>query len=469
MAELALARVKVDDTKRRVELETLKRLAVDLASAVEKEKCRQTSRGAYHGGKLPVEIFGEIFDLVVTRNVTEVITISHVCKHWRTVALGMPSLWRTLILVKKDPVNKMKEWIKRSEGRIRELCIRSVSDGVHMIGLWNVIFLEFPWNRLQVFRLDSVTSQGMRKGFESATRILSNLVEVEYTGWVGNESRAAFPHMIANSNLQSLTLSNLHFDWKDLSGFTKLVSLVIQNAIIYSNGSHLIDVLEANPMLEVIVVQIQDHAPPRSLPQTLYRLNHLEIVCLSGHNFRNIIMPSLRILRVYRVTTGMPTLLQSVLDSGSALLTELSLRSTAVRASELIPVLRAAFFLSTLVFSYIDGEVNPIAEALANQPSSMPGFISSPLMCPRLTHIDLSGCSDLKTGVVMRLVKFRLPAMGLESTHNAADAKQGILQINTLIIDKCPLIEPEVLPWLRSNVQTVSCVYASGKDARWKR
>jgi hypothetical protein len=303
------------------------------------------------------------------------------------------------------------------------------------------------------------------------TQILSNLVELEHLGWPGQELKAHFLYKIPDSLLQTLTVKNQSFHWDTLSNLTKLISLVVRNG--YVTGGSLIDVFEANPMLEEVVLHLafQNPGPATSLPLTLSRLTHLELVGLSAHDFHDITIPSLHILRMTRVAGA--NMLLRALHRGPVVLTELTIRSTMITSSQLVPFLRAASSLETFELSHIDGQVNAVVETLATQPSPSPSSSSleTPI-CHRLTHVTLSACPNLKTGAVIRLVKSRLPAVQPESHPDAAAGVQcvtAVAQIETLVVDKCPLIEPEVLPWLRSRVRTFSCVYATGKDARWRR
>ncbi|KIM71428.1 hypothetical protein PILCRDRAFT_830339 [Piloderma croceum F 1598] len=476
MIELAIGHVKEDDAKRRVELEVLKQQVLDSVGVFEEQRRRHASLTTYHGDKLPVEIFGEIFGLLVASDVTQAIVISHVCRHWRAVAIRTPLLWHTLILAKKDPDRKTKEWIKRSQGRIRELAIRPrfKDSGV----LLSTALQGFPWNHLRVCRLDHAASLAINQILRdlSLTHALIDLVELEHLGCVGHETTAVFPYNIPNSHLRSLTIKNQSFNWGVLSGLTKLVSLVVRNTIITPGGS-LADVLDANPMLEEIALgymSVRDVNPLSPLPK-LHRLTHLDILSTSVHVFHDIAMPSLRILRLSRIIKGVDTLLTKILDRGPVILTELSIQSSLVTFAKLIPFLRAASSLEVFGLSQIDGQVNAVVEALANTPTLSRDSASSPtetIMCPRLAHVKLSACTDLKTGAVMRLVRSRLPAVASELPQDPSTVTKDIsavVQIESLIVDMCPLIEPEVLPWLRSKVQTFSCVYATSKDAKWKR
>ena len=472
MLKLAMERIKENDTKRRVEVEALKQQIVDSAKTLDERKHRHASR-AYHGEKLPVEIFGEIFGLLVASDVTQAIMVSHVCKHWRAVALSTPSLWRTLVLAKKDPARKTKEWIKRSQGQIRELCIRIKFEDSR-VPLSSAL-LGFPWNHLRVCRLNNVSSLAVCKML-AGLHILSNLVELEDAGR-GEVIKDIFQYRIPKSKLRFLTIRNRSLNWDILSGFTHLESLVIKDSVLTLHGD-VRRIMEFNPMLERIILDlIPVHSTVGNvLPLTMSHLTHLEIAGLSANNFCDITMPSLRILRMTRVGAGVDTLLTSILKQGPSDLIELGIHSSYFTTSKLVSFLRAASSLEAFGLSFADEQANAVVEALASNPSNLsPGSSPSPLenfTCPLLAHLELSSCPYLKTGPVVRLVKCRLPAITPELSGDTPPANRGVTvvaQIETLIVDRCPLIEPEVLPWLRSKVRTVSCVYATKKDAQWRR
>lgn len=146
MFDLALEPVRPespDDTKRRLELAALKAEAHE----ARREADWQRRRAATHIGKLPVEIFLEIFPEVISADCASILHISHVCRHWRDVLGNTPQLWTTLVLTGKKPARKAKLWMNRSHGKIRELCIRATAadntDWIHLV----------HWNRLRIVRV----------------------------------------------------------------------------------------------------------------------------------------------------------------------------------------------------------------------------------------------------------------------------------------------------------------------------
>lgn len=318
--------------------------------------------------------------------------------------------------------------------------------------------------------------------------VLTNLIELDVmaTGSMGlSASETLFFDGVALSQLQSLKFCNVSFSWDAISS-RGLIALVIMNSIVSPGGS-ILDILQANPMLEKVVLEVplaQSRAPPITT-FSLFRLTHLELMHTPGWDFHDISMPSLRILRLCFVDRGVDELLQSLLDQGPVVLTELSIQGSPITTSKLISLLEESSSLESFELALVDGHADVVAEALANISPLLPSSkvtnaalneSSRPtIICPSLKHVTLSGCPDLTSGTIMRLVKSRLPRdnpepqLMLDSTTANDRATAGVAQIETLVMDKCSGIEPEILPWLRSKVRSVSCVYATRKAARWNR
>ena len=68
--------------------------------------------------RLPLELLTRIFDFAVDHgpggHVTQIITLTHVCRHWRTVLLAYPKIWSTVRMKPGDP-SVISEWLARSQ------------------------------------------------------------------------------------------------------------------------------------------------------------------------------------------------------------------------------------------------------------------------------------------------------------------------------------------------------------------
>jgi len=480
MFYLALERVRPDDAKRRVELTMLK----DEAHEAQRQTEEQRRRVTYHFGKLPIEIFGEIFGEVVSADCASVLVISHVCRHWRAIAWNTPALWTTLVLTGKDPIGKAKLWTKRSKGKIRELCARaSLTDKFS----WSFPLVPADWSYLRICR---VHNWNISRYFQqiSMAHILSNLEELEVVEtsvpWTQN-----FTLSQGSAQLRSLTMDGARFQWDSLSPqVTNLAHLVVRDAVLL-RGTTVLPTLEANPRLETLVLDFS-HATflyeSRTEPLCLPHLTHLEVGgCMWLNDFFGIVStPSLRKLRLSRAGTAVDDSLRRLMERGSTFLTELTIRSCVISPSVLVQFLRLTAPLETLELLHLSS-TNAVLEALATPQSSLPVHNASgncsntsgaqPVhLCPSLAHLNVSHCPDVRTGPLVRLVKSRLRSVMAETCPVGGDGAEvrlspPVAEIASLMVDGCPQVEPEVLPWLRDKVKVFSCVYMTRKAANWKR
>lgn len=477
MAELALNRVNPHDSKRRAELDALKQQIVDTKDRHEERVRRNVSKTTYHAGKLPMEIFADIFKLLVTVDIAQAVLLSHVCRYWRAVAMSTPSLWRTLVLSKRNPAGKTKEWVQRSRGNIQELCLRKrLVESVFPSG--NVLD-GFRWENLRICRLENPPDFVLRHILKSlsTTNALSSLTEIEYVA--SKDQRQPFPFRIADPQLQTLTMRNLVLKWEDFH-MTRLRNLEITGSVVH-RGSHAASLLapieefgflEANPFLEKLVLRYAALPSLASFTGSfcLSHLVQLELSDVRGQPYSKIDMPSLRVLRINRVVRDADLLLVSVSAHGQ-ILDELSIRNSGVSSQVVLSTLRAMPSLTVFELMNTIGIANDVVEALATWTSPTDRNDTASSLCstlaPSLTQLNLSASPDLKAGAVIRLVKSRLP---LVDDHELGDERvHAKVPLESLTLDGCPLIEPDVLPWIRSKVKRFSCAYASGRDAKWKR
>ncbi|KAF7965811.1 hypothetical protein HWV62_41743 [Athelia sp. TMB] len=466
MVDLATERMGQKDAKKRAEMNTL-RQEVQAASRLLEKRRRKESRTIYHGGKLPVEIFAEIFLLLASSDAKEAILVSHVCKRWRAVATSLPFLWQKLELGRKNPSAKAKLWIMRSQGRISELSIRESFESSRTT--LSGVLEGFVWGNLRVCRLEGPEiAQELWNLLHSlpVAHLLSHLVEFESIG----THRDPNPFLLKTdkSPLQALALRKHLVNWDVLAEmFTNLTSLaVVDCLVVYGNGYNF---LAKNTGLVNLVL----HSTAVDRVQTPFDLPLLQCLDVAGcslHDFATIRMPSLQVLRVANVGHGTAHFFRSLQAKGLCSLTELSLRSVAVSPATIMLILSANTSLEALSITHMGKEINDLAEFLCSeQQNGLQPDDSVPRVarvCPLLAHVDFSNSPQLRSRSVIDLVKSRLlpEVPNLEHTGDTA-----VKPLETLILDKCPLIEFDVQKWLRGHVQKLSCVYASAKEAGWKR
>ncbi|KAJ7288248.1 hypothetical protein C8J57DRAFT_1115677 [Mycena rebaudengoi] len=449
MAEMAIRRLDSKDLTRRTKLTELK----------EDVLARQRQR-VYHFGKLPVEIVALIFGMVVSPNWSRVLLISSVCTHWRNVALNTPSLWSILVLTNQNPARHAQRWIERSKGRIREISLRSQLSNapVNLDGLL--------WNHTRVCRTEGHHIADYVGG-KSKIHLLSEIEELEVTD-ASRTQKCDVLLSVSDSNLRRLTLDGAPFTWQLLVHHRNLTSLIVRNHPPPPIDT-LMAVLEANPMLEQLILDLDPSmvVPFPSSESSPLTLSHLHTLHLSTfdrptHFFETATMPSLHTLHLARIRV----LRLTPLNQRRPALTHLSLNCCLVSAPELLELLDITPTLKTLELVRLDSISNLVIETLATrslQPTSDTPLEFTPL-CPGLVHLNVSHCPDVQGGPLARLLRARNP----EQPSDAAKPPV-VAVIKSVLADGCPLIDASSISWFRARVKAFSCTYLTKKAASWKR
>ena len=443
MADHALARLRPEDVQRRTQLVELREKAVAAQTA-------QVTQTSYLLGKLPVETLVGIFSLLIDEDHTWAVKLSHVCGHWRQILIDTPSAWQTLVLTKKRPVQKAKLWKQRTKNRI------------------NRINVSMPWlDRAAVFaELQDLSWNDL------SSLCISGEAFVELHCMLSDIS---FPH--AFSNLDELTLFDFTSaeqlscclsgpDWKlrilRLNGVTIIVDEWWQRirrlkelCLTGSVNRFSTLVFTSNPLLERLVL-----AFPISFDSGMDNVAPTPMDNLKSVECRAVPEP----LRVLRVITA-PSITYFGISSAASMVDE-TLLHMACRSSlvelyiahcsfsphTLQTVFSSTPNLETLRVNHLYGVVNEMFQFLT------PKVVDS-LPCRALRHVDVSGCSDLTTSSLYAFVKTRI-----QYASDSVGPAEKCAVIASLKVDKCPGIEPDMLPWFRSKIAQFSCVYATKKD-----
>jgi F-box/TPR repeat protein Pof3 len=474
MVSMALDRIGANDTKRRVDLSKLKGGVLEM----QKQLDEHNRRLQYHFGKLPTEIFAEVFRLLIIRDQTQLLTLLHVCKRWRDIVWHTPMLWDTLVVTHRNPTRKVALWTKRSNGGIRELRVR----GEVLLDLdWSFDSLrDLKWDRLRICAVEAWDIAQYLDSI-SMTHILANLEEfqVNYTLAPFLHGDTLFP---ANSRLRALTMDHCRFSWSALSAHLKnLIYMAIHSC---DGGSEMFLALEANPNLETLIIKSSHRSSSSAFPRRrqllLSRLTHLEV---EGADASDIIeqlsFQNLQVLRICRVTRSLDLGLSDPSGRGLAGLTELCVCRCSVTPSIIIDLLQETVSLEILELSHLSYTVNQVIEALATPlPTSTDSALSVPtksdgtamrMICPSLARLDISHSPDIKTGPLVRLIRSRLSITTGSNDLVDSSPTPTVARILSLKVDGCPFIDPDWLPWLRKSVPIFSCVFMTKKNASWKR
>lgn len=475
MVTMALERIKADDTKRRFELLKLQENVLEAQRQIEEHR----RRVQYHFGKLPIEIFAEIFRLFVSETQNQLLILLHVNKGWRDIAWNIPALWDTLVITHRNPSRKVALWVIRSKGRIRELRVRA--EVLRNLD-WPFDSLRgLEWDRLRICKIEGWDLAQYLESI-SMSHILSTLedLQIDDLSALSLDRRTLF---LENSGLRALTMSHCNFSWSTLSAHVENLRYLAARSSDGGIGMFL--ALKSNPNLETLLIEscsLNSALPVPSYgpPLLLSKLTDLELEGADASViFEYLYFQHLRRLCIYRVTGSLDYGLCDATGKGLTSLTELCISRCSVSPSILIALLHQTMSLETLELSHLSYTVNQVIEALT---IPLPASPDSPLLensdvpavkmpCPSLTHLNVSHSPDIKTGPLVRLIRSRLPNTSGGTSDEGVDSSltPTVARIVSLTADGCSLIEPDWLPWFRKNVQNFSCIFMTKKAAAWKR
>ncbi|KAG6849938.1 hypothetical protein H0H93_003467 [Arthromyces matolae] len=490
MADMALARLKPSNTKRHDEISKLR----DEILSYQNAHTRRLKLSQNQVDKLPVEILSEVFRFALLDDPGSLVRLLRVCSYWRNVAKSTPALWESLVLTSNAPRRKFLLWLQQSKGRIRELHIRT---GVTTQHDWPYPELvNIVWNQLRVCSAVSWDLAGYVKKNQLGEHALASLQELEMIQKF-NQRRTdpcLFP-LLKNTRIRALTFENFEFSWREIAdNVTNLTSLTVQSC--GQGEEFLMRALEANPGLEIIKILVHIPIPTSPLPPlSLSNLTHVE---LKGYKLCNLLValvaPNLRTL-IIRASGPSDCALRSLVANNVTQLSHLVIDNCSMDPTTLSFLLQKNSSLTNLEITSCSWGANAVVESLAGPISFPPtkgstpspkkvvmaaGTNGTPILCPALTHLNVTGSPDVVTGPLVRLVKSRMSAAATLATYerrSCADTDSQdetsppkCARITSLIMDNCHRIEAEWLPWFREKVQTISCVYETKQQprGRWR-
>lgn len=472
MVSMSLARLKETEVERQATLLALQADVHRLQAALEDQRIRSID----HIGKLPIEIFGEIAMMLIEEDHTNLITLLHICKHWRNVIEDHPRFWCNLVLTKRRPKAKAKLWIERSNGRVKDLTVRNEAA---LSPNWSGELLHgLKWDQLRFCSVESWNVLSYVTSIGQQTSIAS---------WKGLEIHFLFlplrgAHNIrpASLALQHLSLCRIPIDLDDENDLTshvsKLRSCAVRHSQVQGKWS---DFLRRNPLLESL--RLIDLAGSDVHSSEALEMLHLTSLDLDGYVPGEILhaeMPQLHEVKLRQPKFSSGAFLQHLLDTNIAHLADLQLHSCMLHdTTKLIALLGISPNLQVLEITNLVAGVATLIEALAAHhlpPSSSQSRFQEdepkpgPLLCPKLTHVNFSGCPEVQTGPLLRLIKSRL-VENPPSIDGEPAAGVQVAKLESLIINTCPNVSGEWLPQIRLLVPHVNCTYMTKQQARTRR
>ncbi|VDC00670.1 unnamed protein product [Peniophora sp. CBMAI 1063] len=482
MSQYALDRLP-SDAKNASRRTTLLELQSAVTEAQEEAKRASTN----HISKLPVELLSLVFQYV-SNTPAYPARLTHVCTHWRSVALTTPSLWHTLHLSKPPAVRaaaKAKAWIERSRGNITSLVFgHSLASSIFGTMSFNpqgrqLVVDELgrmDWDRVDSLTLPSVDPTHFREamqdvGFEDYERRVREL-NIINPGGVFPMYNAGPDDTFALRSLKLDSLSSCDFD--GLSARTgNLVCLDVRNYPRVGSYEGIRQLLRANTALEEITLMFASTALVPSVDRfgediiTLPHLRHLDLQTVSDPLLilNHISTPNLQVLRLGSVLRCLPYMKTLIEDANKPAtnLRELTLVATPISPGMLVTFLNACHSLTSLRICASGEKMNDVVKALTAE--RVPTHETEPpsLPCPSLRSADFSRCPQLSIGPLLELAstRARLADTAAETEDTGSPAR-----LQSLVLDDCSGLELSHIPRLRALVPELSHRTTVTKDRR---
>ncbi|KAG8897341.1 hypothetical protein FRB99_008215 [Tulasnella sp. 403] len=483
-----------------------RRNLLSLKEAVEEVLEKRRKDSICHVASLPVELLSSIFDFAtrrasddtdlrsprlhgVKRDNRAVLSVSQVCRHWRQVAIESPQLWQTLVIGTRRPDKKVQFWAKRSNGKLEEVVITpnaeelAIGDAITAMGK----HCHRPPSCLTVLKVvDSSVILGCMESAFKPSRL--NFTELRFE--VSTFRNRPSLDLYMKYPLHSLTLVGHNVDWAT----AKLENLSSLNLIRcrhsgtndLHNPEQILTKLGQAASLEVLTLEatnpLQCGTHGTGSLTVLPRLRYLRLTfvdLIATRRVQKVALPALEILHLsylLNATHLLTSLDITPLTANSTdslplrpLLRKLLLDSCVFQVEDLILALKElGQGLEVLTITRSGVDMDPVVEALGGVGSRTLGTADSAVPCPLVREFDFSYSYHLTGSAIKALVKCRRPPDVSGDTADGSEPPQTV-PIGSLVIDGCPKVEAQLLPWLRSIVPRVSCVYETAKQIRKTR
>ncbi|TDL21972.1 hypothetical protein BD410DRAFT_275405 [Rickenella mellea] len=467
MANLALERINQCDQSQRDEILRLKGQILDYL--------RKATSPASHFSKLPFEIASIIFAFGAGEDVSDAISISHVCKGWRAMALNTTALWKSVVLRHNRDIRKAGVFLKRANGRIDRLEIHS-DFGLYqknffdrhaldsfwpqlgtlaLINVRQFVWDFIPWEklRLKTFILTSMAYFWPIGNFWEDLNCMTfrTISSVTFTGSVGPSS-----HLQRYCSLTRLQICSTRFGLQ----YSQLTS-------VFYNNPGLITVIIDSHITELTEIQLPTNKVPFAMASLVHFENHQY-----GAWLRNLLngafsFPALQTLHLYeRMFLGDYLFL---FEPFATNIVALRLSSDECPTAMLISFLQAAHNLITLDLFDLGRDLSNEMDALAGRNQS--------LICSKLEHVHFRSCSMLSSMSLVNLAESRLSHASEDkggapladtsavehrrsespynSTYDGIVGGATVMPIKSLVIERCGLIDPDTIRRLRMMVKRV--------------
>ncbi|CAE6367491.1 unnamed protein product [Rhizoctonia solani] len=426
--------------------------------------------------KLPLELLVDICRSVVQDTDLEhprgaahfAVTLGSVCKSLREMVHSVPWFWQSLSISENQFGKKSAFWLERLAGQgLYSLSLVDVSSSVAP-KLWKFVEATRPgsWKHLTIIGMDAfgygvldalrhqhlqLHSLSFRPGSFPSYAAHSNVEICDPDKIISLFSPISYSSSVRKLVLHVGTLSMScatlpHITHLDLS-FNKLVSSQLEPLFYFLRTVPNLRSLIVRPANVFVNSQHPDLPPlPDFKDLAVLRLENLEELRISTigplQSLTTLVFPKLQILDLQQLPVSKPAVLLRYLTdcdpSDRPPLRVLRVSRVAMHPPLLLSLL-ATFHetLEMLEVSYC---------------SALPPDLFSTLVFPKLRDVNFSGTDELRASELIKMVK------------------NGQGNIRNIIVDSCPGVDSEALPWLRANVSgSVSCIYRTRVEAKARR
>ncbi|PCH39781.1 hypothetical protein WOLCODRAFT_161867 [Wolfiporia cocos MD-104 SS10] len=278
---------------------------------------------------LPPEILAKIFIACVdepesgfTRGRCARIRLTHVCSHWRSVALQSSALWTDLALPAAPAL--VQEFLARSKSLPLRLYVYSEDYHFSLDGSIASMFQdchpslyesmasilkEMPMSRIRTIRMKAVSPASSRRLYDNLDGPAPLLESVEldnrtpYQSITATSSGLPLPPFMHNGHperLRRLVLKHHPFRWIDIASYSLGHLTISCNLTPAGKGNHMQDFLhaiESMPLLETLDMENAIPSLPSSMTELprptsiipLTRLHSMRLSDISSSNCANIL------------------------------------------------------------------------------------------------------------------------------------------------------------------------------------
>ncbi|QRW20330.1 TPR-1 domain-containing protein [Rhizoctonia solani] len=366
--------------------------------------------------KLPLELLDDICRLVVRDMDLEhprgaahfAITLGSVCKSLREMVYSVPWFWQSLSISGNQFGKKSAFWLERLDGQgLYSLSLVDIPPNMAP-KLWKFIEATRPesWKHLTIIGMDAF-------GYTALDVIRNHNVQLHSLSF----RPGLLPVHSTHPNVETCDpdkIISLFSPRSDPLGTRKLALHLAQ--------SH------RPPRKRVRQQPTSQFAPlPDFKDIPVLRLENLEELRIATigplHSLTTLVFPKLQILDLQQLSAVKPAILLRYLTdcdpSDRPPLRELRLSRVAMHSPLLLSLLNT--FHETLEFLEV------------SYCSAFPPDLFSTLSFPNLRDVNFSGADELRASHLVKMVK------------------NGKGMIRNIVVDACPCVDPEALPWLRAN------------------